>query len=82
MQGTVEERMLSVRRSLGVDQTSAGTQICGANQIEIDRRVTNASLRPQTLQSSDNEFSDAKQKLRVETLETLFGCNDMKIHHA
>ena len=72
MQGTVEERMLSVRRSLSVDQTSAGTQICGSNQMDLEARETYAS-RIRTPEIGDHEFNDA---------EALFGCAEMKINQA
>jgi len=71
MQDTVEERLLGVRRSLGVDRPSAGTQICGASVLADEER---------TVLKSD-KLDDAKRQMRVEMLEKLFGCCG-KVHKA
>jgi SNF2 family DNA or RNA helicase len=75
MRGTVEERLLGVRRKLGVDRT-VGTQVNGVEEDEAENRRPRKKAR-----TSEDETMDAQQQKRVETLETLFGCK-MHVHKA
>jgi len=79
MQDTVEERLLGVRRSLGVDRPSAGTQICGASVLADEEKT---AKKADNRSSTNDELDDAKRQLRVETLEKLFGCHGGKVHKA
>jgi SNF2 family DNA or RNA helicase len=75
MQGTVEERLLSVRRSLGVDRTSAGTQICGANILaDEEQAAKRATQRARSSGAASTEELDSAKRQRVEILEILFDC--------
>jgi hypothetical protein len=78
MQDTVEERLLGVRRSLGVDRPSAGTQICGASVLAGEEKV---AQKADKRGGSKEVLDDAKRQMRVETLEKLFGCCG-KVHKA
>lgn len=72
MQDTVEERLLGVRRSLGVDRPEVGTQICGASVLADEETVA---------AKKKDGLDDAKRQMRVEMLEKLFGCCG-KVHKA
>jgi hypothetical protein len=54
---------LSELRSLGVDRTSTGTQICGANLQDGEEKAA---------KRGEEELDSAKRQQRVEMLEILF----------
>lgn len=70
---------MGVRRSLGVDRT-AGTQICGASVLAGEEKL--AAKTDKRRASKDDILDDTKRQMRVETLETLFGCGKGKVHKA
>lgn len=76
MKNTVEERLLGVRRSLGVDR-AAGTQICGASVLAHEEERPAKRAR-----KSEDDLEDSKRQQRIQMLETLFGCSQVKVHKA
>jgi SNF2 family DNA or RNA helicase len=74
IEGTVEERLLGVRRSLAADDGSTGT-ICGASALDDDETKRPAK-RARTTETQDDgiRLDDGNRQRRVEMLEELFGC--------
>lgn len=68
IEGTVEERLLGVRRSLAADSGSVGT-ICGASALDDDE-----TQRPSKRARTSDTLDDGNRQRRVEMLEELFGC--------
>lgn len=74
VEGSVEDRLLSVRRSLAVDQpdAEAGTQLCGARVLDAEAADAAAPRRDGEDSALDDE--DGKNQKRMELLEALFDC--------
>ena len=79
MRDTVEERLLGVRRSLGVDRPATGTQVCGASILADEERTAEKADKRG---GSKDGLDDAKRQMRVEMLEKLFGCYGKHVHKA
>lgn len=78
MQGTVEERLLGVRRSLGVDRPQTGTQLCGASVLAAEEM---AALRAPKNGGVSEDLDSARRQQRVAMLEKLFGVSgNMSVH--
>lgn len=69
MEGTVEERLISVRRALAIDRNSTiSTGLCGASLLDKE-------------ESRGSKTLNAKRRQRVEMMEKLFGCSkEQKFH--
>jgi hypothetical protein len=82
IEGTVEERLLGVRRSLAADHGSTGT-ICVAGALD-DEEPKRPAKRARTSETQDdgNRLDDGNRQRRVEMLEELFGCTQTKVHKA
>ena len=75
IEGTVEERLLGVRRTLAVDQPiTTGTQLCGARAMDAEESGA---------QSHEHDADEnRRRKQRYEMLEELFGCSSANVHKA
>jgi hypothetical protein len=75
IEGTVEERLLGVRRSLAADHGPTGT-ICGAGALDDEEPKKRPAKRARTseIQDDGNRLDDGTRQRRVEMLEELFGC--------
>lgn len=86
IEGTVEERLLGVRRTLAVDkQTKTGTQLCGARAMDVENNASNPRSKPKKggKKADDEEDvgdEDRRRHQRFEMLEKLFGCSSATVH--
>ena len=74
MKDTVEERILSIRRTLAADQLGASTQLDGTGMMaEEERQLCQNRKKKRSRQDDENEL-ESQSFDRLQKLEALFGC--------
>ena len=73
MEGTVEERVLKVRRSLGIDRCETGTQLNGVGMLAEEEQAAKRPAKRARAADDDDHADDKQRQQRLKRLETLFG---------
>lgn len=74
IQGTVEERILSNRRSIAADGPSLPTQLDGTSTLRDEEAMLKRPKKKKRIEEDENEFQGQSMQ-RLERLAALFGCS-------